>query len=127
MNDPFPPRLVFDDGCGFCTWCAEYAAARGEFEVVGFSDLSPDQLARLPDEYESCFHLLTQERVYSCGEALEEVGVRLETPERLAVLAFRQLPNHETLRESGYRLVADNRVIAGKVVSKTPPSRKREA
>jgi len=118
-----PPRLVFDDDCGFCTWCAEYAAARGEFELVGFSDLSPDQLARLPDDYESCAHLLTQDRVYSCGEALEEAMARLETPARLSAVAFRQLPGHESLRERGYRFVADNRVSFGKLARREPPAR----
>ncbi len=68
-----PPRLVYDDDCGFCTWVAEYADDHGEFELVGFSDLTPDQRARLPANFEECAHLLTHERVYSCGAAMEEV------------------------------------------------------
>ncbi len=120
------PRLVYDDDCGFCTWCAEYAAERGEFELVGFSDLSPDQLARLPEDYEECAHLLTQDRVYSCGAALEEAMARLESPSRYAALLFRQVPEHETLRERGYRFVADNRVTFGKVARRDPPARRSE-
>ncbi len=117
------PRLVFDDDCGFCTWCAEYAAERGEFELVGFTDLTPDQLARLPDEYEDCAHLLTQDAVYSCGEAIEEVGTRLETPSRHLAEAFRQLPGTEETREPLYRRVADNRDLFGKIVRRDPPAR----
>ncbi|THE66642.1 DUF393 domain-containing protein [Salinadaptatus halalkaliphilus] len=119
----YPPRLVFDDVCGFCTWCAVFAAKRGEFELVGFSDLSPDQLARLPDDYEECTHLLTDEAVYSCGEAVEETLARVETPSRLLAQAFRQLPNRETTRESLYREVADRRDVFGRLVSCTPPAR----
>ncbi|MFP9192346.1 thiol-disulfide oxidoreductase DCC family protein [Natronosalvus vescus] len=118
-----PPRLVYDDDCGFCTWCAEYADARGEFELVGFEELSPDQLARLPDDYENCAHLLTEDRVYSCGEALEEAVARLESPSKYAARGLRRLPAHERIRERGYRLVADNRVLFGKVARRDPPAR----
>ncbi|KDE57650.1 thiol-disulfide oxidoreductase [Halostagnicola sp. A56] len=118
-----PPRLVFDDDCGFCTWCAEFAAERGEFELVGFRDLTPDQLARLPADYEECAHLLTQEGVYSCGEAIEEIGTRLETPTRHLAVAFRRFPGTEGAREPLYRRVADNRDLFGRIVSRTPPAR----
>lgn len=118
-----PPRLVYDDDCGFCTWCAEYAAARGEFELVGFEELTPDQLSRLPDDYEACAHLLTAERVYSCGAAIEETLARVETPSRFLARAFRRLPGNDTVRESLYREVADRRALFGRVASRTPPAR----
>jgi predicted DCC family thiol-disulfide oxidoreductase YuxK len=113
-----PPRLVYDDGCGFCRWCAEYADTRGVFELVEFSDLTPDQRARLPDEYESCVHLLTDDRVFSCGAAVEEVLARLGPPERTAVRLFRLLPDHDRLREPLYRAVADRRALFGRVRSR---------
>lgn len=119
------PRLVFDDDCGFCTWCAEFAAERGEFELVGFRDLTPDQLARLPEDYEECAHLLTRNGVYSCGEAIEEIGTRLETPARHLAVAFRRLPGTEGAREPLYRRVADNRDLFGRIVSRTPPAREK--
>lgn len=131
MTDPdgdsgaFPPRLVYDDDCGFCTWCAEYADARGEFELVGFEELTPDQLARLPDDYDECFHLLTQERVYSCGEALEETMARLQTPSQYTAHLFRQIPGHDDLREVGYRFVADNRATFAKIARREPPARQQ--
>ncbi|WP_135821698.1 thiol-disulfide oxidoreductase DCC family protein [Halostella litorea] len=113
-----PPRLVYDDDCGFCTWSAEFAAARGEFELVGFSELSPDQLARLPDDYETCAHLLTADAVYSCGKATEMAVERLGPPYSLAVAAFRAVPGSERAREPLYRLVADNRGLLGRLVSR---------
>lgn len=122
-----PPRLVYDDDCGFCTWCVEYAAARGEFEPVGFSELTPDQRARLPEDYEDCSHLLTQDAVYSCGEGLEEAIARFETPERYLALAFRLLPRRDRLREGGYRAVAGNRDLFGRIARCDPPARREES
>ncbi|MFC6905488.1 thiol-disulfide oxidoreductase DCC family protein [Halalkalicoccus tibetensis] len=109
-----PPRLVYDDDCGFCTWCAEYADSRGVFEPVGFSELSPDQRARLPNDYESCVHLLTDDAVYSCGHALEEILARMGAPERTVVKLLRLLPGHERTREPLYRVIAANRSLWGR-------------
>ncbi len=111
------PRLVYDDDCGFCTWCVERFAERGEFELVGYSALSPDQLARLPDEYEDCMHLLTDDAVYSCGAALEEVLSRTDRPSRTVAAALGTVPGSETLWETGYRFGADRRGVFGKVLS----------
>ncbi|WP_066379823.1 DCC1-like thiol-disulfide oxidoreductase family protein [Halalkalicoccus paucihalophilus] len=111
-----PPRLVYDDDCGFCTWCAEYADSRGVFELVGFSELSPDQRARLPPGYENCVHLLTDDAVFSCGQAVEEIGARLGPRERTAIKFFRMIPGHERLREPFYRSLADRRVLWGRFV-----------
>lgn len=120
-----PPRLVYDDDCGFCTWCAEFAAERASFELVGFRDISPDQLARLPTDYETCAHLLTDDAVYSCGAAVEEALARVETPARYPALAFRLVPaeDRREVRERLYRFVADNRDRFGRVVSREPPAR----
>ena len=117
------PRLVFDDDCGFCTWWVEYVAARGSFDVVGFSALSAEDRASLPDDWERCAHLLTDDGVYSCGAAVEEAAVRLETPSRYPAVAFRLLPQRERPREWLYRLAADNRDVLGKVVRREPPAR----
>jgi len=68
---PSPPRLVYDDDCGFCTRSAEWVARRADVELVAFSDLMPDQRARLPENWRQCAHLLTDDAVYSCGEAME--------------------------------------------------------
>ncbi|MCO8242703.1 MULTISPECIES: DCC1-like thiol-disulfide oxidoreductase family protein [unclassified Haladaptatus] len=117
---PSSPRLVYDDDCGFCTWVAEYADAHGEFELVGFADLTPDQRARLPPDFQSCAHLLTDERVYSCGAAMEETLARLDDPSRYAVAMFRYLPEstREQIREPVYRWGADHRAWWGKLLSR---------
>jgi predicted DCC family thiol-disulfide oxidoreductase YuxK len=109
---------VYDGDCGFCTWCAEYAAGRGVFELVEFSELTPDQRARLPPDYENCVHLLTDDGVFSCGMAVEEVFARLGSVERTAVRLFRSMPGHETLRESLYHGVADHRGLFGRLLSR---------
>jgi predicted DCC family thiol-disulfide oxidoreductase YuxK len=112
--------LAYDDDCGFCTWWADYFAGRTDMEVVGFEDLTDEQLERLPDDYESCAHLLTDEDVYSCGAAIEQSFVRADIPPGAAELAdfFRQFEDYERLRERLYRELADRRDLLGQFVSK---------
>jgi predicted DCC family thiol-disulfide oxidoreductase YuxK len=118
-----PPRLVFDDECGFCTWCARFAARHGDVELVGFHELSPDQLARLPDDYERSAHLLTDDAVYSAGEAIERTLV-YDFPELEPVFdALRAVPGYAALRERLYRWGADNRVLLGRIVRDDPPAK----
>jgi len=121
-REQYPPRLVYDDECGFCTWAVEYALARGEFEPVGFSDLTPDQLARLPENYENCSHLLTDDAVYSCGAGAEEIVRRLESPTAMPARAFRRLPFRGVVRERLYHLIADNRALFGRLFCRRPPA-----
>lgn len=115
------PRLVYDDDCGFCMWCVRWALRLGEFEPVGFSDLSPDQKARLPDDYENCMHLLTDDATYSCGEALAQAAERCGPVPRTVVRLARKLPRWEAIREKGYRWVADRRAIWGRYASAECP------
>jgi len=123
MSEEYPPRLVFDDDCGFCTWCANFAARHGDVALVGFTELSPDQLARLPDDYENCAHLLTDDAVYSCGAAIERTLER-DFPELRAVFAaLRTVPGYAALRERLYRAGADRRAMLGNVVRDDPPAR----
>ena len=119
----YPARLVFDDDCGFCTWCANVGARHGPVETVGFQELSPDQLARLPDDYEDCSHLLTDDAVYSCGAAIERT-LELDFPVLRPVFgALRMVPGYAALRERLYRWGADNRAWLGKIVRDDPPAR----
>ncbi|USZ69601.1 DUF393 domain-containing protein [Halorussus salilacus] len=110
------PVIVYDDDCGFCAWSVAFADRRGEFDVLGFSELSDAERARLPDGYRECAHLLTDEGVYSCGEATEEILVRLDSPVALAARAFRRIPASERVRDPLYRWVADHRAWFGKLV-----------
>ncbi|GGN11418.1 DCC1-like thiol-disulfide oxidoreductase family protein [Halarchaeum nitratireducens] len=119
-----PPRLVYDDDCGFCTWCVERALDRGDFEPVGFSELSPDQRARLPEEYETSAHLLTDDAVYSAGEAVEQTVVRLYPELEPLVEELRAFETYRELREGLYRWGADRRSWWGKIVRACPPARR---
>jgi len=113
------PVLVYDDDCGFCTWWAEFFEDTAELRIVGYSDLTDDLRARLPDEYEDCSHFVTESAVYSCGASVEQAFVRSEVgrPLRSTVALLNQHDSYAALREWGYRHVAHNRALAGKVMS----------
>ena len=121
--------LAFDDDCGFCTWWAEYVAERSDVRLVGFSDLDADLRDRLPETYEHCSHLVTDEGVYSCGASIEEALLRTSriSPARPLVERLRRFGTYEVAREWGYRRVADNRTFWGRVMSKTPPARREKS
>jgi predicted DCC family thiol-disulfide oxidoreductase YuxK len=108
------PRLVYDDDCGFCKYCVRWFLRFGEFEPVGFAELTPDQKARLPAEYDNCMHLLTDDAVYSCGEGAEQCLARCGSLARAGVAVARMLPYWPRIRERGYRFVADRRAIWGR-------------
>jgi predicted DCC family thiol-disulfide oxidoreductase YuxK len=120
--------LVYDDDCGFCTWSADWIVERSDLELVGFSELSPELLERLPDDYEECAHLVTDDAVYSCGESVEQALLRSEYADEIRPLYefARQFEEYADLRERAYRWGADNRDKLGKIVSKTPPARKTD-
>lgn len=115
--------LVYDDDCGFCTWWADYFARRTEIRLAGFADLTDDQRDRLPDDFESCAHLLTDEAVYSCGAAIEQCFARADIPPGSDDLArfLRQFEDYERLRERLYTEVADRRDLWGQFLSKGRP------
>ncbi|WP_227134175.1 thiol-disulfide oxidoreductase DCC family protein [Halorubellus salinus] len=119
------PTIVYDDDCGFCTWSAEYADAHGNFHLLGFSKLTPEERARLPDDYEDCMHVFDGDDTYSCGEAAEFVASRLSTAEGTAARVFQSLPEgaRRHVRDPTYRFIADHRDWFGKVRSKRPPAR----
>jgi len=120
------PTCIYDDDCGFCTWWADQIADRTDLRLVGFSELTPALRERLPDDYENCAHLVTDDAVYSCGAAVEEAAVRAvdEGVARPIVDFLRQFEDYERRRERAYRWVADRRDKFGLVVSKTPPARR---
>jgi predicted DCC family thiol-disulfide oxidoreductase YuxK len=119
------PTIVYDDDCGFCTWAAEYADAHGHFHLLGFSELSPSERARLPENYEDCMHVFDGDETYSCGEGAEFVASKLNTAEGTLFRAFGSLPEgaRHRVREPVYGFVANHRDWFGKVRSKKPPAR----
>jgi len=106
--------LVYDDNCGFCMYMIQWLLRFGEFAPTGFSKLTPAQEARLPEEYDTCMHLLTDDAVYSCGEALEQCVARCGAVGSSVVRVARLLPFWELVRERGYRFVADRRALWGR-------------
>lgn len=108
------PRLVYDDECGFCMYMTRWLLRFGTFDPIGFSELTADQKARLPDEYDTCMHLLTDDAVYSCGHALEQCVSRCGVVGRYIVHTARLLPYSGWIRDRGYRFVADRRSIWGR-------------
>ena len=114
------PVLVYDDDCGFCTWWAEYVATRSETPLVGYSELTPALRERLPADYETCSHLVTDERVYSCGSSIEEALMRSTVggQARPVVERLRGVGPYDAAREAGYRWVARNRGRLGRLMSK---------
>jgi predicted DCC family thiol-disulfide oxidoreductase YuxK len=121
--------LVFDDDCGFCTWWAEFFEAHAALRIVGYSDVEDDLRERLPERWRDCSHLVTEEGVYSCGQSIEEAVARSDVgePARPVIDALRSVGPYNDLREFGYHWVAENRSFWGRVLSKTPPVRRREA
>ena len=112
--------LVYDDDCGFCKWWVDYFARRSDIETVGFSELTDEQLDRLPENYEGCAHFLTGDEVYSCGAAMEEASAVADVPpgSRDIVGFFRQFEDYERLRENVYAAVAERRGTLGQFISK---------
>lgn len=114
-------RLVYDDDCGFCSWWAALVADRG-VTVVGFSEVTDDDRERLPEGYETCAHLLTDDGVYSCGEAVEQALVRADILPAALADFLRQFADYERLRDEAYDWVAENRDKLGVAISAEPPS-----
>ncbi len=109
-----PPEIhvvVYDDGCGFCRWCADAMVrhARRPLRSVGFSELPVgDWLTALAaDEIAAGVHLIAPSgREYHGGQAVTQAA-RLLRGGRLAA-AF-DLPGLAWIRDAGYALVASQR------------------
>ncbi len=112
--------FAYDDDCGFCSWWADFFADRTDLRIVGFSELSEAEFERLPEEYEDCSHLVTDEAVYSCGAGIEQALARADLPPGSRDLFdfLRQFEDYERFRERLYHEVADRRDLFGQFVSR---------
>jgi predicted DCC family thiol-disulfide oxidoreductase YuxK len=122
------PKLVYDDDCHFCTWSATFAVKRSDIQPVrlskvqaGESRLTEDERERLPDGYEECAQLITDDAVYSCGAATEESLVIAGTLPADLVDFLRQFDDYERLREAVYHVTSNNRDVISNVISRDPP------
>lgn len=110
------PVLVYDDDCSFCTRVARLLDRYGRVDIVGFSDVDPSLERRLPAGYQSCVHLVTEETVYSCGEAVERALTTIDGVPADGLALLRSIPGYSRARERGYHLVAENRGLVGRLV-----------
>ena len=110
--------FVYDEDCGFCTWLADYFGRKTDLELVGFDELTDAQRERLPEEYEECSHLVTDEAVYSCGAAIEQALARADVPPGSRDLFdfLRQFDDYERFREKVYWELAERRGLFGQFV-----------
>ncbi|MFB6127245.1 MAG: DCC1-like thiol-disulfide oxidoreductase family protein [Halolamina sp.] len=115
------PRLVYDDDCGFCTWCARIARRYGDVALVGFSELSDADRERLPDDWRESAHLLTDHRVFSGGKAIERTLARFHPAARAAFAVLKLVPGYPPARERLYRWGADRRDWWGHIVAADEP------
>jgi hypothetical protein len=119
------PLIVYDDSCYFCTWVAEHSLYYGPFEIVGLSDVSDipdDQRDRLPEDYEECSQLITDEEVYSCGKAAERTLMRMFPVLTIVFFVLGQVPGYPAFREWLYGVVSKNRPWLQKVIHSEPPA-----
>lgn len=119
--------FVYDDACGFCTWCAQKLIEHSDMGVVGFGELTDEEIERLPDDWEEGAHLLTDDEVYSHGEAIEQAFLRADVapPGADDVFGFlRQFSDYGRFRERLYREAADRRDVWGLLVSEESPVRR---
>lgn len=128
------PKLVYDDGCRFCTWATVFVARRSDVRPVplsrvesGESLLSDAERARLPDDYAECAQLLTGDAVYSCGAAMERSFVLAGVLPAEAADFLDRFEDYVRLREAVYHCVSDNRDVMSTLVSRDPPARKHVA
>ena len=78
--------LIYDDDCGFCTQSALFLEQHADIELVPFSKVSDDELEFLESNWRDCAHLVTDDTVYSCGEAMERAFV--DKPKTATVEAY---------------------------------------
>ncbi|WP_049923474.1 DCC1-like thiol-disulfide oxidoreductase family protein [Halopiger djelfimassiliensis] len=122
------PKLVYDDDCHFCTWSATFAVRRGNIQPIrlsevqeGHSRLGDFERAHLPDDFEECAQLITENAVYSCGAATEESLVIAGVLPRRLIEFLRRFKTYGWLREKTYHTLSNNRDIVSNVLSRDPP------
>jgi len=128
-----PPKLVYDDDCHFCTWSATFAVHRSDIVPVRLSQvqdekadsrLTDEERARLPEGYEECAQLLTDEMVYSCGAAIEQALLRAGVLPPEFVDAVGDTGPYIGFREGLYHFLSNNRPYISKVLHRKPPIRR---
>jgi hypothetical protein len=77
------------------------------YELVGFSEVDEELEDMLPEDYEECFHVVSGELVFSCGEAVRYIlsGGDLSS-ERFKLLSS---PGVKESMDCWYKFIAEHR------------------
>lgn len=110
------PKLVYDDDCGFCTRSALYISRESEVALVPFSSVSPPLEDNLPENWQECAHLVTEDSIYSGGEAM--VRAYELTDGRLSPFLgiLRYIPGYEIVRDMIYDWITDHRPLVSRIL-----------
>lgn len=126
------PKLVYDDGCRYCTWAATLVVDRSDVVPVrlsrvrddaAVSRLTDEERSRLPEGYEACAQLLTDDGVYSCGEAVERGLVLAGLLPAEIVAQLREYAGYIGLREAVYHFTSNHSDQLATVLAEDPPVR----
>ena len=124
--------LIYDAACGFCRWSVAKILRwdrRGLLRAVPFQDPEGDALLgdMDPERKVSSWHLVTEGRLYSAGEAVPPLAELLPAGKPIALLAGR----FPRATERAYEWVADHRDQLGRRLGAqacaVDPSRARKA
>lgn len=125
-----PPKLVYDDSCHFCTWSATFAVHRSDIVPIRLSKvqnddtdsgLTDEERDRLPEDYDECAQLTTDEGEYSCGSAVEQALLRADVLPSGLVDALSGNAAYIGAREGFYHFLSNNRDHVSKVIHRNPP------
>ena len=108
--------LIYDDDCGFCTQSALFLEQHADIELVPFSKVSDDELEFLESNWRDCAHLVTDDTVYSCGEAMERAFEMTDQPLSQIPPIARRFPGYAFIRNGVYHWIANHRRFVGKLV-----------
>lgn len=109
------PTLVYDGDCGFCTEAALYIAECANVQLIPFSSVPADLVERLPEDWRECAHFVTEDSIYSCGEAMERAYELTDGPFSWLTEYLRCIPGYGILREGVYSWIAENRTLVSKI------------
>jgi predicted DCC family thiol-disulfide oxidoreductase YuxK len=114
------PQLLYDSECGICRWCVAKVLAwdrRGSLRPVALQDPSAERVLGGMDEARrmASWHLVDREgRVFSAGAAFAPLLRQLPG----GALPARAVGRFPAATERAYRLVAANRTLLGRLVTR---------
>lgn len=116
-------KFIYDDDCGFCSWWANFFYNNSDLSIISFSELTKKEIDVLPKHYEKCAHLIIENKVYSCGKAIEQAFLHTKKIKYISplIMLLRKSKTYNKFREWIYRYIANRRGFFGRYLSKNPP------